>query len=207
MKRSIQHTSFLFLPVLIFLQSCGTEKHLHTNTDMSVTHSQVDPKKMDGKESKVFENNSNVPSEVASESKILSDYAKILGVPKSSLTNKALYLFINDWLGAPYHYGGKTKAGVDCSGFCSNLYRDVFGKVIGGSSADIFTKCTPLEKSELKEGDLVFFKINHTNISHMGVYLWNNKFVHATVNAGVTISDLTEEYYTKYYYKGGRLIQ
>jgi lipoprotein Spr len=64
----------------------------------------------------------------------------------------------------------------------------------------------PINKSELKEGDLVFFKIGSRSITHMGVYMGNNKFAHASTSKGVMISDLDEAYWRKYYYKGGRLL-
>jgi lipoprotein Spr len=65
----------------------------------------------------------------------------------------------------------------------------------------------PLNKEELKEGDLVFFKINSRAISHVGVYLGDNKFAHASSSRGVMISNLNEPYWRRYYYKGGRLLQ
>ena len=62
-------------------------------------------------------------------------------------------------------------------------------------------------KEELKEGDLVFFKINSKSISHVGVYLGDDKFAHASSSKGVMISNLNEAYWKRYYYKGGRLIE
>jgi lipoprotein Spr len=57
----------------------------------------------------------------------------------------------------------------------------------------------------MEEGDLVFFKIEGNQVSHIGVYLQNNKFVHATTKKGVIINDLDELYYKKYYFKSGRI--
>ncbi|MGZ6519803.1 MAG: C40 family peptidase, partial [Bacteroidia bacterium] len=71
--------------------------------------------------------------------------------------------------------------------------------------SSIFTQCKVVSKNNLEEGDLVFFKIDGDNISHIGVYLQNNKFVHATTKKGVMVDDLDEDYYKKYYYKGGRI--
>ena len=58
---------------------------------------------------------------------------------------------------------------------------------------------------ELRTGDLVFFKINNDKISHVGIYLKNNKFIHASSYRGVTVNDLDESYYKKYYYASGRV--
>jgi lipoprotein Spr len=63
----------------------------------------------------------------------------------------------------------------------------------------------PLKKSQLREGDLVFFKIRKRRVSHVGVYLSHNRFIHASVHDGVVISDLDEPYYKKYFFKGGKV--
>ena len=74
-----------------------------------------------------------------------------------------------------------------------------------GSSASIYHQCSAISKDKLKEGDLVFFKIDSKEISHVGIYLQNNKFIHATTKAGVMIDDLNEEYYRKYFKGGGAI--
>jgi len=65
----------------------------------------------------------------------------------------------------------------------------------------------PISKDELKEGDLIFFKIKSHYISHMGVYIGDNKFAHASSSRGVMISNLDESYWKRYYYKSGRLLE
>jgi lipoprotein Spr len=141
----------------------------------------------------------------ATELKIRQKYAALLGVPEKDLDNLPLYEFIDKWTGTPYLYGGKTKNGIDCSGFTEKLFLEVYHKELIGSSADLFKLCRMESMEKLREGDLVFFKIESDKISHVGVYLANGKFVHATVHRGVMIDDLKEAYYTKYYYKGGRI--
>ena len=64
----------------------------------------------------------------------------------------------------------------------------------------------PLPKDELKEGDLVFFKIKSRSITHIGIYLGDNRFAHASSSRGVVISNLNEPYYSRYFYKGGRIL-
>jgi lipoprotein Spr len=137
--------------------------------------------------------------------RIQTKYAVILGVPPAEVKNIPLYSFIESWTGAPYVYGGKTISGVDCSGFAEALFKTVYGLTLTGSSRDLYDQCKPISKEKLQEGDLLFFKIDSDKISHVGVYLAMDKFVHATVKKGVMISDLKEPYYLKYYYKGGRL--
>ena len=142
---------------------------------------------------------------VSKTNKIKNKYAGILKVDEGKIGNVKLYSFIDEWYGIPYKYGGKDKKGIDCSNFASTLYSNVYSKPLTGTSSSIFDQCKAVSKSNLEEGDLVFFKIDGDNISHIGVYLQNNKFVHATTKKGVMIDDLDEEYYKKYYYKGGRV--
>lgn len=134
-------------------------------------------------------------------------FSQIMGVAVSATSNVKLYQFVYDWLGTPYRLGGKTENGIDCSAFAYQLYDKVFNTIIGNNSRNIFSMVNPINKDELKEGDLVFFKINSRAISHIGVYLGNNKFAHASSSRGVMISNLNEPYWKRYYYKGGRLLE
>lgn len=136
--------------------------------------------------------------------KLQVKYAAMLGVDESRIDNEKLYIFIDEWYGVPYKYGGKSKAGVDCSGFTCILYKEALNRQIQGSAAGLYEMCKAVKKDDLEEGDLVFFKINSNKISHVGVYLQNNKFVHASTKRGIIINDLDEPYYKKYFFKGGR---
>ena len=137
--------------------------------------------------------------------KVKEKYAALLNVDESKIDNVKLYSFIDEWYGVPYKYGGKNKNGIDCSNFTATLYSNIYEKSVTGSSSSIFEQCKTISKSNLEEGDLVFFKIDGNKVSHIGVYLQNNKFVHATTKKGVMINDLDETYYKKYFYKAGRL--
>lgn len=134
-------------------------------------------------------------------------FSQIMGVALSATSNLKLYQFVYDWIGTPYRLGGDTKKGIDCSGFAYQLYDKVFNTVIGSNSRNIFSMVNPIDKDELQEGDLVFFKIKSRSISHMGVYLGDNKFAHASSSRGVMISNLNEPYWKRYYYKSGRLLE
>jgi lipoprotein Spr len=132
--------------------------------------------------------------------------SRLLGMRIDSVYNPILYATVVEWLGTRYRYGGRTKNGIDCSDFTSILYKNAYNIDLAGSAGDIFKKSMPISKSELKEGDMVFFKIRRRRrISHVGVYLGDNKFAHATTKAGVVISDLSEPYYKKYFFKGGTI--
>lgn len=132
-------------------------------------------------------------------------YAQLLDVRVETVLNTDLFRFIEDWWGTPYVYGGKNKNGVDCSGFANSLLNQVFKTASGGSSAQLYDKSKKVGNAQMREGDLVFFKTNGTSVSHVGVYLVNDKFVHASTSSGVMISDLNESYWKKYYVGGGRV--
>jgi len=131
--------------------------------------------------------------------------SQIMGVALSATSNMKLFHFVYDWIGTPYHFGGESRRGIDCSAFTKELYSEVFNLDIKRSSRDIFSMVNPVGRDDLKEGDLVFFKIHSRRISHVGIYLGNNKFAHAS-SRGVAISSLDDNYYSRYFYKGGRLL-
>ena len=122
-----------------------------------------------------------------------------------------LKTWADDWIGVPYRYGSMARSGTDCSGFTSLLYKNVFNIALQRSSKAQLTDCyTRVKKADLKMGDLLFFVTNGksmstANISHVGVYVGNNIFVHAA-SKGVTYSSLEEAYYQKTYLTGGRVV-
>ncbi len=138
--------------------------------------------------------------------KLIFKYAVMLDMAVENIGAEAsLFEFIDDWYGTPYRYGGNTRSGIDCSAFSSALLVNVFGITLPRTSRDQYQFCERVPKGDLKEGDLVFFNIRGRGVSHVGVYLANNKFVHASVNNGVVISDLGEGYYASKFMGGGRV--
>ena len=128
-----------------------------------------------------------------------------LGVSAKETKHNKLYLFVNDWYGTPYKYGGCQKTGIDCSCFTDNLFQNVYGKKIGRTAGEIYKACEKISREKLVEGDLIFFITNGKSISHVGVYLKDNKFVHSSTTKGVVISDLNETYYKKCFYAAAKL--
>ncbi len=132
-------------------------------------------------------------------------YAGILGTSTEQISNVKLYQFIDEWYGTPYKYGGKTKDGVDCSDFTAILCETVYNKKVEVPASKIYSMTQAIDLKDIQEGDLVFFKIESSKISHVGIYLQNNKFIHSSTKKGVIINDLNEAYYKKYFHKAGRL--
>jgi len=138
---------------------------------------------------------------------LAKDYlSQIMGVALSATSNMKLFHFVYDWIGTPYRFGGSSRRGIDCSAFTKELYSQVFNMDIERSSRDIFSMVSPVRKDDLQEGDLVFFKIHSRRISHVGIYLGNNRFAHAS-SRGVAISSLDDAYYKRYFYRGGRMLE
>ncbi len=133
-------------------------------------------------------------------------FSQIMGVAISATSNLKLYQFVYDWIGTPYRWGGETKKGVDCSAFTKEIYAKAFGIILHRTSRDIFGMTSPVGRDELKEGDLIFFKIKSRSITHIGIYLGNNRFAHASSSRGVVLSNLNEPYYKRYFFSGGRLL-
>ena len=133
-------------------------------------------------------------------------YMQDFGFDVPEKWNRALYDTIDSWLGTPYCYAGNSKKGIDCSGFVNSLYDKVYQSSLGArNSAAIYKKITKVDKSELIEGDLVFFRMHKRRISHVGLYLGNGRFVHASATNGVIISNLADPYYKKFYAGGGHV--
>jgi lipoprotein Spr len=142
-----------------------------------------------------------------SEANVLSiKYAGLLGVPPQYVTNYPLYHFIDEWYGVDYRLGGTNMDGIDCSAFVQRLYSEVYGTNVLRTALEQFNNCNFERKvSQLKEGDLVFFHIHSRHITHVGIYLMNNYFVHASCSQGVVISRLDDPYWDRYFAGGGKM--
>ena len=131
-------------------------------------------------------------------------YAVLLDENVESMNNLALLQFIEEWFGTRYQYGGSTKNGIDCSAFTCALENTVYGKTLPRTSREQFEQSQKIPTESLQTGDLVFFN-TRGGVSHVGIYVANNKFVHASTSNGVTISDLNDDYYKRRFVGAGRL--
>lgn len=121
--------------------------------------------------------------------------------------------FVNEakkYLGTPYKYAGIDANGFDCSGFVSYIAKKSCGIKLPRRSQDIYNAVSFIIDENLEIGDLLFFKTtNSGNVSHVGIYIGNNEFIHSASDGpetGVIISSLSEKYYKRTYCQAGRFL-
>jgi len=119
---------------------------------------------------------------------------------------KALLKEFKKWEGTPHKMGGNSKRGIDCSGFAHYMYGKLFNIKTPRSTELFFKEGFKIKKSQLSPGDLVLFK-PPTYPRHVGIYVGDNKFIHASTQKGVIMSDLDNPYWLKCYYMSRRVIQ
>ena len=132
-------------------------------------------------------------------------YSLKMDIAVEEIKNIPLLQKIDEWWGTPYVLGGNSKNGVDCSYFTLDVMRDIYKVNLKRTAAEQYEQSVKIEWNNLKEGDLIFFKTDgRRRISHVGIYLANNKFAHASTSQGVTIGDLTDPYWQRRLYSLGR---
>ncbi len=110
-----------------------------------------------------------------------------------------------DWKGVRYRLGGSTKKGIDCSGFVQRTFREQFGLELPRSTYEQQEMGKSVSRSNLRTGDLVLFRAGSTG-RHVGIYIGNNQFVHASTSSGVIISSMNEPYWKKRYNEARRVL-
>ena len=150
------------------------------------------------------QNNPASPSAIEKATPLQLKYALLLNTEVEEVRNPVLYQFIDDWYGTRYCMGGTTKNCIDCSAFVQLFFSSVYGVTIPRTARDQYDAADKISKTKLKQGDLLFFN-TRGGISHVGIYLQNNKFVHAATTGGVMISDMVETYYVKHFIGAGRI--
>ena len=133
-------------------------------------------------------------------------YAQLLDTEIEAVNNFALFQFIDEWWNTAYRYGGTNKKGIDCSALTGLLMSSVYALALPRTAREQYGVSQKINREELTEGDLVFFN-TRGGVSHVGVYLCNDFFVHASVANGVTISSLHEAYYSNKYLGAGRIVK
>lgn len=132
-------------------------------------------------------------------------YSLLLDVEVEILKNLNLLRLMDDWYGTRYVYGGTGKRGIDCSALMQVFFTALYGVALPRTAKMQYDFSRRISRTELQEGDLIFFNTTG-GISHVGMYLCNNKFVHASSSNGVTISDMFDPYYAARMIGVGRVL-
>ncbi|MEH2920116.1 bifunctional murein DD-endopeptidase/murein LD-carboxypeptidase [Samsonia erythrinae] len=109
------------------------------------------------------------------------------------------------WKGVRYRLGGDSRRGIDCSAFVQRTFREQFGMDLPRSTYEQQEMGQKVQRNKLRVGDLVLFRAGSTG-RHVGIYLGNDQFVHASTSSGVMISSMTEGYWSKRYQEGRRVL-
>lgn len=127
-----------------------------------------------------------------------------LAIPQSSTKQKLLTQY-QEWQGTPYRYNQVNRKGIDCSGFMLVTFQEKFDINLPRTTEEQVKVGTTITKNKLQVGDLVFFKTGRYK-RHVGVYLGEGMFLHASTKAGVTISNLSNPYWKSSYWLSKRII-
>ncbi len=140
---------------------------------------------------------------------VSADYVTLVDAAEAARARKGQELagYALQFVGYPYVYGGSSPKGFDCSGFTSYVYRQ-FGYSINRTASGQLDNGTSVSMSELQPGDLVMFRKSGSSsrASHVGIYIGNGQFVHAsTSKVGVIVSNMSDAYYTSGFVGGRRI--
>jgi cell wall-associated NlpC family hydrolase len=130
------------------------------------------------------------------------DASKEGGIARKDIMN-----IIMDWLGTPYYFGGMTDRGIDCTAFVQRVFQETNKIMLPRTAAEQYTLGMKVDDmSKLKFGDMIFFHTRRSvYASHVGIYLGDNLFAHASSRYGVTVSSLQSTYYNNRFIGGRRL--
>ncbi len=197
----------LVLPVIVLLVGCsGAQKlDLVQKTPQSIKKSTVNKVA-----SKISEKKPDVKEKLLFVKKILLNPQECL-VPRLTAEEKSLKrsvalleAYLKKWRSVKYRLGGSSRRGIDCSAFVQQAFKRQFNFRLPRNTYGQVKHGKTIPKSKLKTGDLVFFKTSR-RVRHVGIYLKDNKFIHASSSKGVTKSSLNNVYWAKKYWKAKRL--
>lgn len=208
--------SFLLITIIFIFSSCYGPVRFATKSESQVNGYYVDSTRISkainsAKDSLVrFASDLEFTEEEIQE--ILTEETKPVDNPDALLLSRKivdtlssiptsyerLLMTVINYLGTPYKFGGNSRKGIDCSAFTRTIFMETFNIELPRSTLEQIKIGIPVQRQELKFGDLVFFNTRRRqNPGHVGIYLWDDYFVHASTKFGVIVSSMSGGYYDK----------
>ena len=206
---------FIIIPAIMMFTACSSKNTL-TSDNTILENSSKEVTLSYGEYKKLYDAKNNTVK-----NKPLSNYEAII-TPKeykalmfnekeenksfSEIPKKkqAFTDFYSEWKDVKYKMGGNSKSGIDCSAFTQKIYKEKFGVELPRTTLTQVNMGEEVKKSDLKPGDLVFFKTSKTD-KHVGVYVGNNNFLHASIR-GIQFTSMDKPFYKKNYWTSKRII-
>jgi murein DD-endopeptidase / murein LD-carboxypeptidase len=213
--------SLLFLPISLLFVACNSTKEVEIKHAVELKPNEViisydEYKRLyENQEAKKIEKKKIVyepiitPEEYkkmikGTDSKANSSKSKEIASHSKKNKSKAFMDFYHDWKNVKYKFGGNSRKGIDCSAFTQRVFKEKFNVNIPRSTRTQVTAGKEVKKSNLKVGDLVFFKTGKID-RHVGIYMGEGKFMHASIK-GIKFTKLDKPFYKKAYWTSRRII-
>ncbi|MBC7650392.1 MAG: C40 family peptidase [Deinococcales bacterium] len=153
----------------------------------------------------VYAESKSLPGNIEKADWLQIKYAIVMDAAVETLTNISLFRKIDEWWATKYCMGGSTKSCIDCSAFTVVVMKDIYGINLPRTAQEQYNQSEHIALEDVKEGDLVFFHTSGRDVSHVGIYLANNKFLQASTSSGVTITDMNDKYWQPRFKGAGRV--
>jgi cell wall-associated NlpC family hydrolase len=197
---------------LLLLEGCsstaprfGHEAKKSSRTDTGSTHKPRFASKEAEEEAKENDKKPDA-NEIERITRGTRDFRKEKNESIKPLDQSKMMREISKFMGVPYVHGGTGTDGMDCSGYTMTVYKNSIGMTLPRSSVEQSKLGNKVDLNSLKFGDLVFFNTTGESASHVGIYLGDDLFAHASVSFGVTISSLQSAYYAKRFETARRIV-
>jgi cell wall-associated NlpC family hydrolase len=212
MKIHVLPFAVFLLSGLILLEGCGSSSPRFADkekkTETKATERKGTRFSSREAEEETKENTKKVdPTEIENIKSGARDFKKEKNPAIKPLDQSKMMREISKYMGVPYVHGGASTQGMDCSGYTMTVFKNAMGITLPRSASEQAKVGTSVKYENLKFGDLVFFNTTGEGDSHVGIYLGDDLFAHASVTLGVTISSLESFYYQKRYEEARRVIQ
>ena len=211
--------TFILLPTILLLTACNSSKNIQLEENNKIKNSSLSASNLsynDYKSSYEAEENNKLKNRPHSKYEptiskkdydklVLDDTEKVESLNSRILTKKQAFVdFYNDWKNVKYKMGGTSRTGIDCSAFTQKAFKEKFGIELPRTTLTQVNVGVEVKKSDLKMGDLVFFKTSKVN-KHVGIYMGNGDFLHSSIK-GIQFTKLDKPFYKDAYWTARRIM-